>query len=92
MDRPRLVRLEAAKHPGDQAFHPQPRRNTTMPRKGITQAPPPLEFPNPPCSLCGRETVEIRGRFRCRNCRCSWDADTAHLYPGQLDGPVEEVA
>lgn len=65
-----------------------------MPKSSRPKAPPPLDFPNPPCSLCRRTTVEIRGRFRCRHCRCSWDVDTAHLYSGEWDEAtaVGEVA
>ncbi|MBA8825302.1 ribosomal protein L37AE/L43A [Saccharopolyspora lacisalsi] len=64
-----------------------------MPRKTTRRkGPPVLHFPKPSCSLCHRETVERAGRFRCRSCGCSWDADTAHLYPGEWDATEQEVA
>lgn len=63
-----------------------------MPSKHLPTAPPALHFPKPSCSLCGRETVEIAERFRCHHCRCSWDADTAHLYRGAWDTTEQEVA
>lgn len=64
-----------------------------MPKKHTPTMPPPLHFPKPPCSLCRRETVELAGRFRCRDCGCSWDADTAHLFRGEWDAAAsEEVA
>jgi tRNA(Ile2) C34 agmatinyltransferase TiaS len=64
-----------------------------VPNKRTPKTPPPLRFPNPPCSLCDGETVEIAGRFRCQHCQCSWDADTAHLYSGDWDTTaIAEVA
>lgn len=41
-------------------------------------APPPLEHPVPPCSLCGEETVYDDG-FYCLDCEASWDSDLSHL-------------
>lgn len=41
-------------------------------------APPPLEHPLPPCSICG-ETTEYDGGFYCTPCGTSWDSELSHL-------------
>lgn len=40
---------------------------------GTRPAPPELEFPYPPCSLCGGGTEYDEGFF-CRSCGAQWDS------------------
>lgn len=39
---------------------------------GTRPAPPELEFPYPPCSLCGEDTYHDGDGFRCDPCGASW--------------------
>lgn len=40
--------------------------------------PPPLEYPCPPCSICGEATDYEDGSFYCSDCGASWNADMGH--------------
>lgn len=39
--------------------------------------PPPLDFPYPPCSICGEECQLEDNSFRCAPCGASWPTDGA---------------
>lgn len=36
--------------------------------------PPPLEYADPPCSICHKRTDYRNGRLHCDECGASWDA------------------
>lgn len=41
---------------------------------GARPTPPGLEFPYPPCSLCGEDTYHDGDGFRCDPCGASWSS------------------
>lgn len=47
---------------------------------------PPLEFPLPPCPVCGR-TVDLGEIFSCGYCKVTWPVKLAHLRDGRWDNP-----
>lgn len=51
--------------------------------------PPPLEFPYPPCSICGEE-CQLEGSWYCPACGADWPTEGAHLYDGTWDEPKAE--
>lgn len=50
----------------------QPGDNT---HTGTRHAPPELEFPYPPCSICGEDTNNEGDGFFCEACGVSWSND-----------------
>lgn len=50
---------------------------------GTRPAPPELEFPCPPCSLCGEDTYHNGDCFRCDDCGAHWGGNG----PGGWDEP-----
>jgi hypothetical protein len=52
--------------------------------------PPPLEFPFPPCSVCGEDCDHDGASFCCLNCNCSWPSKSPHLDEGEWDEDDEE--
>lgn len=53
------------------------------------QPPPPLEFPYPPCSICGEE-CQLDDYWYCPSCGASWPTEGAHLYDGEWTEPKAE--
>jgi hypothetical protein len=39
-------------------------------------SPPPLEYSNPPCSICYGDTELDGDEFDCRECECSWSVNS----------------
>lgn len=54
---------------------------------GTRPAPPGLEFPFPPCSVCGKTTDHDGDGFYCSDCGISW----GEMGEGRWDDPEEKA-